>query len=94
MRLSDLMGKEIINLEDGARLGFVDECDLLLDGPSGRIDALLMPKRGILTSLLGDGRGHTIPWQSIRRIGDEVIIVDLTNAYERSFPVYRRGENG
>lgn len=92
MRLSDLMGKEIINLEDGARLGFIDECDLVLDGPSGRISALLMPKRGLLTALMGEGRAHTIPWQSIRRIGDEVIIVDLTNAYERAYPVFRRGE--
>lgn len=92
MRLSDLMGKEVINLGDGARLGFVDECDLLFDGRSGRIDALLLPKHGLLTALMGEGRTHSIPWQSIRRIGDEVIIVDLNGAFERMHPVFRRGD--
>lgn len=92
MRLSDLMGKEVINLGDGARLGFVDECDLLFDGRSGSISALLLPKRGLLSAMMGEGRSQSIPWQSIRRIGDEVIIVDLTNAYERMYPVFRRGD--
>lgn len=92
MRLSDLTGKEVINLSDGARLGFIEECELLFDGRSGRINALLLPKRGVLSLILGSDRSTTVPWQSIRRIGDEVIIVDLNNAYERMYPVFGRGD--
>ncbi|MBP2642613.1 MAG: sporulation protein, YlmC/YmxH family [Firmicutes bacterium] len=83
MRLSDLKGKEVINLGDGVRLGFIDECDLVFDSYSGRINALLVPRRSWFSLFGGDGRSNTIPWQAIRRIGDEVIIVDLNHSYER-----------
>lgn len=92
MRLSDLTGKEVINLSDGARLGFIEECELIFDGRSGRINALLLPKRGVLSAIIGGERTHTVPWPTIRRIGDEVIIVDLDNAFERMHPVFGRHE--
>lgn len=89
MRLSDLTGKEVINLGDGARLGYIEECDMVFDGRTGRINALVLPKRGWLTSLLGDKSNTAIPWNTVKRIGDEVIIVDLNNAYERMYPGFR-----
>jgi YlmC/YmxH family sporulation protein len=93
MRLSDFTGKEVINLGDGARLGYIEDCDLLFDGRTGRISALLLPKRGVLAALMGGDRTQTVPWQTIRRIGDEVVIVDLNNAYERMYPVFGRGDD-
>lgn len=90
MRLSDFTGKEVINLGDGARLGYIEDCELQFDARTGRISALLLPKRGVLASLMGGDRSQTVPWQSIRRIGDEVIIVDLNNAFERMYPVLGR----
>ena len=83
MRLSDLSGKEVINLGDGSRLGVVDECELVFDDETGRIQALVLPVRQGLWCLLGDSRHTTVPWQAIRRIGDEVIIVDLSNSPDR-----------
>jgi YlmC/YmxH family sporulation protein len=85
MRLSDLTGKEVINLGDGARLGVIDECELTFDSKSGRIHALVLPNRGGMFSFFSDKRNSTIPWQAIKRIGDEVIIVDLNNAFERMY---------
>jgi sporulation protein, YlmC/YmxH family len=93
MRLSDFTGKEVINLGDGARLGFIDDCDLVFDGRTGQIESLLLPKRGVLSSLVGGERIQTVPWQTIRRIGDEVVIVDLTNAFERMYPLFGRGDD-
>lgn len=90
MRLSELTGKEVINIGDGARLGLVDECDLVFDCRTGRISAMLLPRRNWLTALWGDARVSTIPWRTIRRIGEEVIIVDLNNAYERMYSVFGR----
>jgi len=92
MRLSDLTGKEVINLGDGGRLGYIEECDLVFEGQTGRISALIVPKRGWLSSLLGDGKSSSIPWNSIKRIGDEVIIVDLNNAYDRMYSIFRPSE--
>lgn len=82
MRLSDLAGKEVINLGDGSRLGLIDECELTFDEHSGRIHSLVLPNRGGFMSFFSDKKYSNIPWQAIRRIGDEVIIVDLNNAYD------------
>lgn len=92
MRLSDFTGKEVINLGDGARLGYIEDCDLAFDARSGKINALLLPKRGVMAALMGSDRTQTVPWQAIRRIGDEVVIVDLNNAFERMYPVLGRGD--
>lgn len=90
MRLSHLSGKEVINLSDGARLGIIDECELTFDSKSGRIHAILVPNRNGVFSFFNENRTATIPWQAIKRIGDEVIIVDLNNAYDR-YNNLRRG---
>ncbi|MBP2654894.1 MAG: sporulation protein, YlmC/YmxH family [Firmicutes bacterium] len=94
MRLSDLKGKEVINLGDGARLGFIDDCDIAFDGSSGQINALIVPKRGWFFSLIGDGGSTAIPWHTIKRVGDEVIIVDLNNSFDRIYSVFRDNLSG
>ncbi len=83
MRLSNLSGKEVINLGDGARLGIIEECELTFDYKSGIIHTIVLPKKNGLFSFFSDIKSSTIPWQAIKRIGDEVIIVDLNNAYDR-----------
>lgn len=90
MRLSEFTGKEVINLGDGARLGVIDECELTFDVKSGRIDSMLLPNRGGFFNLFSDNRGSSIPWQAIKRIGDEVVIVDLNNAFDRMYTSTRR----
>ena len=87
MRLSDLAGKEVINIEDGARLGTIDDCDILFDSLTGKIESIVLPNRSSFFSLFGDSKASVIPWDAIKRIGDEVIIVDLSNSFE---PVFRR----
>lgn len=89
MRLSEFSGKEVINLGDGARLGVIDDCELTFDVASGRITELVLPERSRLFSFFGDGRGSSIPWTAVKRIGDEVIIVDLNNAFERMYSNFR-----
>ena len=80
MRLSDLMGKEVVNLMDGSRLGVVGDSDLVIDIPTGQIESIILPNRGRLMSLLGDQQHLVIPWEAVRRIGSEVIIVELDGA--------------
>ena len=85
MRLSDMTGKEVINIADGARLGVIEECDLCFDAKTGRIESLLLPGRGGFMQWFGELKGAAIPWQSIRRIGDEVIITDMSESSDRDF---------
>jgi YlmC/YmxH family sporulation protein len=80
MRLSDLTKKEVINLADGTCLGVIGECELTFDGTTGRVGALKLPSRSTILSLFYAGNTSTVPWQAIRKIGDEVIIVDLSTA--------------
>jgi YlmC/YmxH family sporulation protein len=85
MRLSDFSGKEVINLGDGARLGVIDDCELTFDSKSGKIENLVLPNRHSLFSFFTDKKGAVITWRAVKRIGDEVVIVDLNNAFDRMY---------
>lgn len=72
---SELRCKEVINITDGRRMGYVT--DLELEQDSGCIVSLSVPCPGRFFGLFG-GRGiYVIPWHSIRRIGDDLILVDV-----------------
>lgn len=83
MRLSELGGKEVINLSDGARLGIIGECELSFDENTGKVLALLLPDKGGVFSLFGEGRLFNVPWDSLKRVGNEVLIVELNGTSER-----------
>lgn len=85
MRLSELSGKEVINITDGARLGVIEDCNLSFDTRTGAINSLFLPRRGGLFQLFGDSKESVIPWHCVRRIGDEVIITDLNMEAESKF---------
>lgn len=73
MRYSGLTGKEIIDVEQGARLGVVNDTDLVIDTEAGTVTAIVVPYRN------GPfGRGElVVPWRGIKKIGVDLIIVDL-----------------
>lgn len=87
MLLSELAGKEIINLYDGAKLGLVGDADLDISF-SGSVEAIILTSRGGFSGFWGSKgereREHlVIPWQTIKKVGSEVIIVDLQNRSDR-----------
>ncbi len=77
LRLSDLEGKEVINLIDGARLGVIGEADMVIDLQTGEIQSIVLPRRNTFLSLWMDRQHLIIPWQSVKKIGNEVVIVEL-----------------
>lgn len=78
MRLMELGQKEIVNLNNGERLGIIADSDLLIDESSGRILSLLVPERRFSLRVLGlESTGIEIPWNSIRKIGYDMIIIEL-----------------
>ncbi|WCK52843.1 YlmC/YmxH family sporulation protein [Aneurinibacillus sp. Ricciae_BoGa-3] len=77
MRFSEFGGKEIIDLNNGERIGNVGQTDMVIDSDSGEIQAIVLPTG----SLLGLGRKKEeviVPWESIRKIGSEMIIIETT----------------
>lgn len=81
MRLSDLIGKEVVNIIDGTRLGIVGETDLYIDIETGEIDSIIMPNKGNAITFWVDRQELIIPWEAIKKIGSEVIIVELDSTH-------------
>ncbi len=84
VRMSELRCREVINVCDGCRLGFVE--DLELDCTGGNIVALVVPGRAKLFGLLGREEDIVIPWDKIKLIGDDTVLVD----YALRLPPKRR----
>ena len=74
--ISELRYKEVINVNNGIRYGYVS--DLEVDLGSGQVKALLIPGRRKWLGLLGREADHRIPWPAVRRFGDDIILVDGT----------------
>lgn len=82
-RVSDFREKEVINIGDGRRIGFVT--DVEIDVQNGRIDALVVPAGGRLFGIIGKDSEFIIPWDSVRKIGEDIILVDLDERYMRKY---------
>ncbi len=82
-RSSDFKQKEVINLSDGKRLGFVSDVEIDLE--EGKIDAIILPGVGKLFGLLGKESEFIIPWEKIKKIGEDIIFVDLDERYIRKY---------
>jgi len=74
----DLRQKEIVNINDGARFGFVS--DLEFDPVEGRILALVVPGPGRVLGVFGRDQEYRIPWSMINKIGDDIILVDCDSS--------------
>jgi len=74
MRLSELAGKEMIDVSTGTRVGVLGGADLWIDEESGRVDSILLSTGGFS---FGKRREETIiPWGAIVKIGPDMIILD------------------
>ena len=73
-RMYDLRQKEVINLNDGVRYGFVS--DLELNTVEGTIIAIIVPGPGRVLGVFGRDQEYRIPWAKIMKIGEDIILVD------------------
>ena len=73
-RVSELRYKEIINVSDGSRYGWVGDVEVDLD--SGQVPALVVPGRLRLFGLLGREEDRVFPWDAVRRFGADTILVE------------------
>ena len=80
-RVTQMRSKEVINVNDGMRLGFI--YDMEFSTETGRVTGIVIPGRSKAFGLLGREDDYIIPWESIKRIGDDIIIVDVKGSYRR-----------
>ncbi len=72
LSFNELKQKEVINVCDGRRLGFV--CNADFEIPSGQIVSISVPA-DCRCFTLGKIEEIKIPWCNIDRIGEDIIIV-------------------
>ena len=85
-RFADFRCKEVINICDGCRLGYVGDIECRL--PDGQLTALIVPGPFRFFGLFGRGEEYYIPWECIQRVGDDIILVD--KPFERRDPRLER----
>ena len=73
-RIAELRYKEVISVTDGSRFGYVG--DMEVDLESGQVRALVVPGRLRFFGLLGREKDHVFPWSSVRRFGEDIILVE------------------
>lgn len=75
MLFSELKCREVINVCSGERYGNV--CDLAFDPCSGEVQAIVVPGNARLFGLLKGREGTAIPFSKIKKLGEDVILVEL-----------------
>ncbi|MBQ8108802.1 MAG: YlmC/YmxH family sporulation protein [Clostridia bacterium] len=78
MSFSEIKRKDVVNICDGRKLG--KPIDLILND-NAAAEALVVPggSGGLLGFLKQDREGCVIPWSRVRRIGDDVILVEVNS---------------
>ena len=73
-RFSQLRRKEVINLNDGCRLGYVGDLELKI--PEGEVKAIIVFGPCRFFGLFGRGEDFYIPWECVKKFGDDIILID------------------
>ena len=71
----DFKSKEVINITDARRLGFVQ--DVCADLETGKITSIVVPGSNRLLSMFTSENDIVITWDKIKCIGDDIILVEI-----------------
>ena len=81
MRISDIMEKEIINVKNGKKLGFITDIDL--DVENGKVSSFSITGSSGNFFLRG-AEIDTVFWRDILRIGCDTIIVSIGSNFDKN----------
>ena len=71
----DFKHKEVINISNGKRLGYVQ--DVCADLETGKITSIIVPGNNKVLNLFVQSNEIVIPWQNIKCIGEDLILVEI-----------------
>lgn len=71
----DFRHKEVVNINDGKRLGYVQ--DVCADLGTGRITSIIVPGNKKMISMFSKEEDIVIEWEKIKCIGDDIILVEI-----------------
>lgn len=76
IKTSELKQKEVININDGRRLGLVADVEINME--TGNLEAIIIPAGGKFLGFFSKENDIVIGWNNIKKIGVDVILVDGT----------------
>lgn len=71
----DFKHKEVINVTNAKRLGYVQ--DVCADLETGTITSIIVPGEKKIKNMFSGNENIEIPWQNIKCIGEDVILVEI-----------------
>lgn len=71
----DFKHKEVINITNAKKLGFVQDVNAELD--TGTITSIVVPGSSKMFNLFSGDHEIVIPWSNIKCIGEDIILVEL-----------------
>ncbi len=74
LKVSDIREKELININNGERMGYVYDFELNIE--KGQIEAIVLSGSGKVLGIFGKSLDTIIPWNNIVKIGTDTILID------------------
>ncbi|MDE4542048.1 YlmC/YmxH family sporulation protein [Thermoanaerobacterium sp. R66] len=74
-KTSDLRDKDVIDVKTGKRLGNIIDIEVNLE--EGKVDGFILPGETKGFRLFSKDQDLYIPWQSVKKIGEDVILIDI-----------------
>ena len=71
----DFKHKEVINIKDGKWVGFVQDVCAVLG--TGNITSIIVPGSNKMLNIFSTGNEITIPWENVKCIGEDIILVEI-----------------
>ncbi|MGB9678670.1 MAG: YlmC/YmxH family sporulation protein [Thermoanaerobacteraceae bacterium] len=74
IKTSDLKEKDIIDINSGKKLGNIIDIEVNLE--EGQVEGLVIPGESKMFRIFTKDSDIYIPWTAIKKIGEDVILVD------------------
>ena len=74
LKEKDLKLKEVINIHTAEKLGYIKDVEISFQ--DGLIETVIIPKKPYFLNMFFKNRCFVIPWNSIVKIGRELVLVD------------------
>ncbi|SHK39513.1 YlmC/YmxH family sporulation protein [Paramaledivibacter caminithermalis] len=75
---SDLKMKEVINVVNGTRIGFIYDFEINLE--KSRVESIIVPKEGKFLKIFSKDNDYIIPWKRIVKVGQDIILVEIKDS--------------
>ena len=77
MRLSELTGKELINLVDGSKRGQIRKIDFMVDLKKALVISMILPEKGFFFRM-----EQEISWAAVKKISDDLVLLEYEPSKE------------